>query len=76
MNGVRSIEVYSCGMPVTIDGQIEGKIAEIAIGVNDQIQYRIVWVKDGTRNSSWVQSFEVEPAGEEYKTMLKVLNFK
>lgn len=71
---MKTIEVYSCGMQVLIGGEIKATIAEIAIGSKDQIQYRCVWIDNNSRCSCWVQDFEVEPDGEEYKTMLKVIN--
>jgi len=71
---MKTIEIYSCGMKVLIGGEIKATIAEIAIGFKDQIQYRCVWIKDQTRCSCWVQEIEVEPDGEEYKTMLKIVN--
>ena len=71
---MKTIEVYSLGMNVLLLGEIEAKIAEIAIGNNDAIQYRLVYVKDQQRISIWVQAVEIEPNGEEYKLMLKVIN--
>jgi hypothetical protein len=71
---MKTIEIYSCGMSVLIGGEISATIAEIAIGANDQVQYRCIWIKDQTRCSCWVQDFEIEPNGKEYKTMLKVIN--
>jgi len=72
---MKTIEIYSCGMDVKVGGEIDAKIAEVIIGERDQIQYRVVWVRDGSRESSWVNAFEVEPSGKEYRTMLKVMNY-
>lgn len=45
--------VFRPGTMVTVAGA-EATVAEVSIGTNGRVQYRIIWWKDGTRHDVWL----------------------
>lgn len=62
---MQPVKAYAPGSEVLVDvtssTPFKAQIQDVLVKHGGKVEYRVVWFDGRTRNSAWMESFEVEP---------------